>query len=111
MRFGRAYAPAGRGRDKREEASMKKFIVAALAVCVAHPAMADHPYESIIFEYADHEGFSNRGQCESTIRHERNERRQHYDMPFEVSDPEYNEVIRTRIWCEEDNGTWYLVGV
>lgn len=89
---------------------MKTLIAAAVALGLATPAMADHPYQSIILEYLGHVGFDNRGQCESTIRHERNERRKHYDMPFEVTDPEYNEVIRTRVWCEEDGGKWYLTG-
>jgi hypothetical protein len=90
---------------------MKKLLIAALAISASYPAMADHPYESIILEYEDHEGFANRGQCESTLKHERNERRQHYDMPFDVTDPEYNAVIKERIWCElGDDGNWYIVG-
>ena len=90
---------------------MRKILIIAAATCLATPALADHPYESIILEYLGHEGFDNRGQCESTIVHERNERRQHYDMPFDVTDPEYNHVVKDRIWCEKVDGRWYLVGV
>lgn len=89
---------------------MKKLMIAVLAAACASPAAADHPYESIILEYLGHEGFDNRGQCESTIVHERNERRQHYDMPFNVTDPEYNHVIKERVWCERDGDRWYLTG-
>lgn len=52
---------------------MKKTIIALVAVTLAMPAYADHP--TIRGEYLNYE-FETRGECESTLKRERNERRQ-----------------------------------
>lgn len=93
---------------------MKKTIIALVAVTLAMPAYADHP--TIRGEYLNHE-FETRGECESTLKRERNERRQaggdHSDHSVTGEDrttSEYNHVVRETLECERNpNGSYSIV--
>ncbi len=77
---------------------------AALAGLVAAPAAAD-----TLEGFFSGETSSNKGQCQSALMAERNNRRNNDGNTGSYSDPEYNQVVHAKYACfEDENGDWYV---
>lgn len=96
---------------------MRIFAIALVATAMSVPAMAHHvtsPNGTVLTNTAAmHEGFANRGQCQSAFRQLRNEQRRSGERggePYDSMDSgDYNEASRTTTRCEQINGRYYVV--
>ena len=86
---------------------MKKLVIAtAVAALAGTPALANHTTTLEGF-FAD-QSFSNKGQCQSALMAERNNRRVNDGNTGSYSDPEYNRVVHAKYACFEGDDGWYV---
>ena len=94
---------------------MKKLIIAAAAVALAIPAMAQTSENGIVLTNTPEmaAGFDNYGQCQSAFRQLRNDQRKSGSRggePYDsMSNSDYNNASRTTTRCEEIDGRYYVV--
>lgn len=88
---------------------MTAFVTGALAI----PTFASA--QGVGDEVNSHGPYANKGQCQSALMQERNERRKDVEQRpgnAELSNSEYNALIRGRFECQQNpDGTWSVVRI
>ena len=84
---------------------MKKLVIAMfLASSIAAPASASH-----LAHFFAGKTFKNKGQCQSALMHERNNRRNNDGNTGSYSDPEYNHAVHDNYSCTQNaDGDWVV---
>jgi hypothetical protein len=95
---------------------MKFTYIAAIAVAIAAPAMAQTSSDGIVLTNTPEMamGFDNRDECQSTFRELRNDQRKsgaRGGEPYNsMSNKDYNRESRETTRCEQlDDGLYYVV--